>query len=411
MKGRAKQMLGFRPEVLYHDELSAYWAPELLSQVVARAATFGLSYVCDAQPKLNTQAFFPTEAYASIRARANGDWARFEQLADFRELRTFKNSVFARGGAVDQQRAPDRLRGLWASADLWVEEPDPNTKDGALLLSQNGVKLRTNNPHLVGLLTSFHGGLSAQPAARRHARPGFACRSSVRAVRLGGRSALLGCPGAGARPRRTSCGEPARPRAGGARRNRRCGADAHNGRARFDVTRDVAADGRDPHARRVGGDPAPSVERPARRGHAGARRARRGIGSGRADGRVAAAPIARGSARLEEQRAVRRDCQRRRLRETVEGRPVGEDSAVVADRRRIGKAFVDVGIEELDPLAAAWQPDFIRIFRLFVETDHRDDVVARAAVRDPAVDDDHPVVVVDARDAHALGAERRLAAP
>ncbi len=153
MKGRAKHMLAYKAEVLYHDELSAHWAPELLSQVVARAAAFGLSYVCDARPKLNTQAFFPTEAYASIRARANGDWARFEQLADFRELRTFKNSVFARGGAVDQRRAPARLRGLWASADLWIEEPDPDAQDGALLLSQDGVKLRSNNPELVGLLT------------------------------------------------------------------------------------------------------------------------------------------------------------------------------------------------------------------------------------------------------------------
>ena len=140
------------PGVLYHDELAPDYAPELLSQVVARARPYGLAYLCDAEPNFSSEAFFPTEAFAALHARSGGDWTRFEQLADFRTLRPFRNAIFARGGPNPRPEAA-RLRGLWASADLTVEEADPHAPDGAVFAPKDGARLRTNNPALTALLT------------------------------------------------------------------------------------------------------------------------------------------------------------------------------------------------------------------------------------------------------------------
>ncbi|MGO9418425.1 methyltransferase domain-containing protein [Roseiarcus sp.] len=153
LKSVAKGILRKAPEVLFHDELAPGYAPEMLSQVIARARPFGLAYLCDAEPNVSAEAFFPTEPFASLRARSGGDWGRFEQLADFRNLRPFRNAIFARGGAPDPRREAARLRGLWASADLRIENADPNAPEGALFVSSGGAKLRTNNPALAGLLT------------------------------------------------------------------------------------------------------------------------------------------------------------------------------------------------------------------------------------------------------------------
>ena len=153
LKSTAKGMLRKAPEVLCHDELAPDYAPELLNQVAARAQRFGLVYLCDAEPNLSAEAFFPTEPFAALHARSGGDWARFEQLADFRNLRPFRNAIFARDRKTDRLPKASRLRGLWAAADLRVEKADPARPDGALFVSSFGTKLRTNNPELVSLLT------------------------------------------------------------------------------------------------------------------------------------------------------------------------------------------------------------------------------------------------------------------
>jgi SAM-dependent methyltransferase len=153
LKSVAKGIFRKAPEVLYHDELAPGYAPEMLSQVIARAKAFGLSYLCDVEPNVSAEAFFPTDAFAPLRARSGGDWARFEQLADFRNLRPFRNAIFARGGAPDPRRDAARLRGLWASAELKIESADPNAPEGAAFVSSGGAKLRTNNPALAGFLT------------------------------------------------------------------------------------------------------------------------------------------------------------------------------------------------------------------------------------------------------------------
>ena len=110
----ARQMLDRPPEGLFHDELGEFFAPQYLTDVVTAARTAGLDYLCDANPLLNEEAFFPSERHAPARERAGGDWVRFEQLTDFDTLRGFRNSVFCRSGGADRQHAPERLRGLWA---------------------------------------------------------------------------------------------------------------------------------------------------------------------------------------------------------------------------------------------------------------------------------------------------------
>ena len=77
LKSVAKGILRKSPEVIYHDEFSAGYAPEMLSQVIARARPFGLAYLCDVEPNVSAEGFFPTEPFATLRARSRGDWARF----------------------------------------------------------------------------------------------------------------------------------------------------------------------------------------------------------------------------------------------------------------------------------------------------------------------------------------------
>jgi SAM-dependent methyltransferase len=158
LKLEARRILSNPLEVLFHDELNEDFAPQLLSDAVAAGARSGLTYLGDAQPKLCEEALFPSDAFAAIRERAGGDWARFEQLADFRSLRRFRYSLFCRGEA-DRRREPTRLRGLWACDQLTVLEADTGAPDGAAFKAANGAKIKTRDPKLstflVTLATAF----------------------------------------------------------------------------------------------------------------------------------------------------------------------------------------------------------------------------------------------------------------
>ena len=50
-----------------HDELAPGYAPELLSQVVARARPFGLAYLCDAEPNVSAEGVL---SHRSVRRRS-----------------------------------------------------------------------------------------------------------------------------------------------------------------------------------------------------------------------------------------------------------------------------------------------------------------------------------------------------
>jgi SAM-dependent methyltransferase len=154
LKVEARRILSRAPETLFHDELSKDYAPQFLYDAVAAAARSGLAYLCDAQPNLSDEALFPSDAFAVIRERAGGDWARFEQLSDFRSMRRFRYSLFCRGDA-DRRREPTRLRGLWACDKLTVLEADPGTPEGAAFKAANGAKVKTRDPELAAFLIAL----------------------------------------------------------------------------------------------------------------------------------------------------------------------------------------------------------------------------------------------------------------
>jgi SAM-dependent methyltransferase len=150
----ARHIIEQPPEVLFHDEMTAFYEPKLLSDVVAAAGEVGLDYLCDAQPRFSAEAFFPSEKYAAARVSAAGDWGRFEQLVDFTEMRSFRSSIFCRGGDIDRRLEARRLRGLWACGDLRAAEPDPE-EPGSFAFRANGAKIATNNPTLAQFLASL----------------------------------------------------------------------------------------------------------------------------------------------------------------------------------------------------------------------------------------------------------------
>jgi len=151
----ARHVLDQRPEVLFHDELTAFYEPKLLSDVVAAAGEVGLDYLCDAQAHLCAEAFFPSEKFAAARAKAAGDWGRFEQLMDFTEMRFFRNSIFCRGGGIDRRQEAQRLRGLWASGDLRPVEPNPEEPNSFAFRAEDAAKITTNSPTLARFLASL----------------------------------------------------------------------------------------------------------------------------------------------------------------------------------------------------------------------------------------------------------------
>lgn len=155
LKVQARRKLAKSPESLFHDELGAEYAPQLLSDVAAAANAVGLEYLCDAGPLVTQEAFFPSAKFDAARARAAGDWVRFEQLADFHAMRDFRNSIFCRGGGIDRRREAARLRGLWACGELRALDADPKAPDSAAFAVRSGAKLSTNDPKLTRFLTAL----------------------------------------------------------------------------------------------------------------------------------------------------------------------------------------------------------------------------------------------------------------
>jgi hypothetical protein len=137
----AGDMLKRPPQVLFHDELGPIYAPQLLRSVVEAARAEGLDYVCDATGKLNAEALWPSERFEAAQPFTGGDWLRFEQFVDFTDIRAFRSSLFCRAGRpIDRRFVPDRVRGLWASAEIALLKQDP---DGFVFRAANGAEFGT----------------------------------------------------------------------------------------------------------------------------------------------------------------------------------------------------------------------------------------------------------------------------
>ena len=111
MKSEARRILDHAPAVLFHDELGEDYAPQLLSDVVAAAAQCGsrVSLRRAAELERGSPVSFGC-VFAAMRERAGGDWARLEQLADFR---TFARSD-TRSSVAAAPIASARRRGCGA---------------------------------------------------------------------------------------------------------------------------------------------------------------------------------------------------------------------------------------------------------------------------------------------------------
>jgi hypothetical protein len=137
-------------EVLFHDEMGEVWEPQFLSDVVAAARAQGLDYLADAHPSALNDGMFPSIRFDAARPRTGGDWARFEQLLDFTDMRPFRWSLFCNAGdAIERIATPDRVIGLYASASL-APAPGPGKKAFAYR-GKNGVEFETDDPDLGGL--------------------------------------------------------------------------------------------------------------------------------------------------------------------------------------------------------------------------------------------------------------------
>lgn len=148
----AREALKHPPALLYHDELGDIYAPQLLGDVVAAARAEGLEYLCDAKAKHSAEALFPS---GRDLGQSRADWARFEQAMDFSEMRRFRRSIFCRAGAVDRQLRPERLKNLWASADLTRLEADPGQSDGFVFRAHNGAEIVTHDESFAALMTQL----------------------------------------------------------------------------------------------------------------------------------------------------------------------------------------------------------------------------------------------------------------
>jgi SAM-dependent methyltransferase len=150
----ARDMLKRPPQVLFHDEMGDVYAPQLLGALVAAAGAADLDYLCDATPELNAEALWPSETFEKALPFTGGDWARFEQLADFADMRRFRRSILCRAGrGIDRRFAPERLHGLFASAEITLSRQEPEGPDGFVLRAGNGAELTTQDPGFADLLS------------------------------------------------------------------------------------------------------------------------------------------------------------------------------------------------------------------------------------------------------------------
>lgn len=149
----ARDMLKRPPEVLFHDELGAIYAPQRLGDVVAAAQEENLDYVCDAKPELSAEALQPSAEFECALPWTGGDWARYEQLDDDTVIRHFRRSIFCRAGRViDRRFVAERLPGLWACAEIELLKREP---EGFVLRAGTGAEFSTPDRWLVDLLVAL----------------------------------------------------------------------------------------------------------------------------------------------------------------------------------------------------------------------------------------------------------------
>ena len=141
------RLLMLRPEaVMFHDEMGAQYNPQLLTDVVADAARYGLAYLGDTQLGLLSDAFFPGDLFEKCLPLSEGDFIEFEQIRDFIEVRSFRQTLLCRaGGPINRGFEASRLTDLHVdgrlerifSADLKEDEYIFKTLHGGEFSTRN----------------------------------------------------------------------------------------------------------------------------------------------------------------------------------------------------------------------------------------------------------------------------------
>ncbi|SRR5579871_17596 len=143
-------------EVLFHDEMGEIFEPQFVSQVAIHAKWHGLQYLCDCNPALSSEAFFPSEDSAELRRRANGDWVRYEQLHDYVRLVRFRQTVLCRNdGAIDRRADWTRVGSLHAQG-RFLPSGAANPSRGAFVFRTDdgevGGQISTTDANLATLI-------------------------------------------------------------------------------------------------------------------------------------------------------------------------------------------------------------------------------------------------------------------
>jgi len=149
----AREMLQQPPELLFHDSLGEAYAPQLLGAVVAAARAENLDYLCDVNPELSAEAFWPSEKFEAAAPFTGRDWARFEQLSDFAGMQFFRRSLLCRAGReIDRRMAAERFHGFWGCAAIERVNRELENPDEFEFRAGNGVEVATRDPRLADLL-------------------------------------------------------------------------------------------------------------------------------------------------------------------------------------------------------------------------------------------------------------------
>lgn len=101
--------------LLFHDELSEHYHPQLHSAVAADAVRAGLHFLADTGRGRLDDGFLPEGVVAG--ADVHAQIVRLAQERDFMELRYFRRSLFVRAEAQPRRTLePGAMRGLWMSS-------------------------------------------------------------------------------------------------------------------------------------------------------------------------------------------------------------------------------------------------------------------------------------------------------
>ena len=96
----------------------------------------------------------------------------------------------------------------------------------------------------------------------------------------------------------------------------------------------------------------------------------------------------------------RRNGNRRREREIVNGSTVGIDGSMITDQQRIHPVIVGITVQEFSPATMAWKAQLIVEEGRVIETHHDDDIATLSL--DPSMERHDPVGVLHVKDMKAL---------